>query len=248
MVVRNKQIEFAAGAMVFPGGKLMDSDRPAGMGDRLTGTNDLDDTESGLRVAAIREAFEEVGVLPAAFTSRQSATDSDIAPIATLRGAIDCGEADFATALKQAGLTLNITQLVRFAHIIAPTITPKRFNTHFYAVAAVDGQTPKPDGKEITESVWIGASDAIAMAERGERQVMFPTRMVLRRLAQFTTVDAALAGALLEPPQPLAPVLELRNDVVGLSTPAIPGFPSTWEDLDTVTRSRKKLGISTPNV
>jgi 8-oxo-dGTP pyrophosphatase MutT (NUDIX family) len=247
MVVRNKQIEFAAGAMVFPGGKMMETDRQAGMGDRLSGTESLDDTETGLRIAAIREAFEEVGLLPAAFCQNEPASDSHVTPIAHLRSAIDRGEADFATALRQADLMVDETKLVRFAHIIAPVITPKRFNTHFYAVEAPAGQTPTPDGKEITDILWIQASDAIAMAERGERQVMFPTRMVLRRLAQFATVEAALAGARREPPQPLAPALELRGDVVGLVTPDIPGFPATWEDLDTITRSRKTLRISTPN-
>jgi 8-oxo-dGTP pyrophosphatase MutT (NUDIX family) len=239
MVVRNKAIEFASGAMVFPGGKLMESDKPAGMLDRLLDKSDLDDTEQGLRVAAVREAFEEVGMLPAATFNGIPATDAHILAIDPFRQAIDAGKADFAAALQKAGLCLDLKLLVRFAHIIAPSITPKRFNTHFYSVLAPAEQTPRPDGSEIVETLWIRPDQALDLSARGERQIMFPTRIVLMRLMQFATAADALAGAVNEPPEPLEPKLELRAGEVGLRTAAIPGFPATWETLDRLSGKRK---------
>ncbi len=248
MVVRNKEIEFASGAMVFPGGRLMESDHPDHMSERIVGQTLYDTDEASLRVAAIREAFEEVGLLPSAQATDGDAQDSHIAPIDHLRAAVDREEADFAETLRQAGLTLDISKLVRLAHIIAPKITPKRFNTHFYAVGASVGQSPRPDGKEIMEAIWITPMDAIAIGERGERQVMFPTRMVLRRLGQFASVAETLADALKYPPQAIEPKVELRNGVVGLSTMDVPGFPASWEDIDAVTNGRKNFRVSDTTV
>jgi 8-oxo-dGTP pyrophosphatase MutT (NUDIX family) len=239
MVVRSKQIEFASGAMVYPGGRRMETDSPAHMADRLTGLQGLDEMEASLRVAAIREAYEEVGLLPAAQSAAEPARDRHIQTIDVYRSAVDKGTADFATVLREAHITLDLSLLTRFAHIIAPKITPKRFNTHFFAVRASDGQTPRADGSEIIETVWIRPEQALALAARGEREVMFPTRMVLWRLAGFETVDAAIAGARREPPLPVQPQLELSDGIVGLRTAAVPGFPSTWETLDGVSGKRK---------
>jgi 8-oxo-dGTP pyrophosphatase MutT (NUDIX family) len=240
MVVRNKAMEFASGAMVYPGGKMMESDLPAGMGDRLAGHAGLDDREAGLRVAAIREAFEEVGLLPGGRAAAGLAGDADLVPISPRRRAIDRGEADFADVLRGADLTVDVSGLVRFAHIVAPSITPKRFDTHFYAVAAPAGQTAVADGTEITEIVWATPAAAFRLGDSGARQVMFPTRMVLRRLAQFPTVAAALAGSRAQPPQPLQPRLAMQDGIVGLATTAIPGFPATWEDIDALSGTRKR--------
>jgi 8-oxo-dGTP pyrophosphatase MutT (NUDIX family) len=238
MVVRNKKIEFASGAMVYPGGRMMETDAPAHMAERVIGQQGLDATEASLRVAAIREAFEEVGLLPAAMTADGPVQDADILPINQFRAGVDKGTADFGAVLRKSGISLDINKLVKFAHIIAPKITPKRFNTHFYAVKAAEHQTPHADGSEIMETVWIRPDEALDQAERGERDVMFPTRIVLCRLTGFATVEAALAGALQEPPQPIQPQLELSDGIVGLRTTAVPGFPATWEVLDGVNGKR----------
>jgi 8-oxo-dGTP pyrophosphatase MutT (NUDIX family) len=239
MVVRNKQIEFASGAMVYPGGRMMETDAPAHMADRVTGLDGLSEIEASLRVAAIREAFEEVGVLPAAMTANGPVQDTDIHPIDQHRSGVDKGTVDFAAVLRDAGIVFDISNLVRFAHIIAPKITPKRFNTHFYAVKAADNQTPRADGSEIMETVWIRPTEALELAAQGKREVMFPTRIVLWRLAGFETAQAALYGAQQEPPLPIQPQLELSDGVVGLRTEAVPGFPATWETLDGISGKRK---------
>jgi 8-oxo-dGTP pyrophosphatase MutT (NUDIX family) len=241
MVVRAKEIEFASGAMVYPGGKLMESDKPVGMGDRLRGHEALDSLEVGFRVAAIREAFEEVALIPGGLFGTTPAEDRHIEPINDLRTAIDRGEADFADALRQAGLTLDVGSMVRFAHLIAPVTAPKRFDTPFYATTVTAGQTPQPDGKEIKEARWIRPDDAFAMAKRGECQLMFPTRIVLGRLAQFQTVAAALAAARAEPPQPMMPRLEIRNDQLGLMIDAKPGYPEIWERIETAATGGKMI-------
>ncbi len=242
MVVRNKAIETASGAMVYPGGRLMDSDHFEGMGGRLLGTDRLARADAGLRVAAIREAFEEIGMIPAGLCDGAEAHDDHLAPIHHLRGAIDRNEADFGAALCTAGILLDLARLAPFARIVAPNIAPKRFDTHFYAVAAPDRQVPRVDGREITDALWVTAAQALAMDARGERQILFPTRMVLHRLGSFTTVAQALSAAHAEAPQPLAPKLMMQNGEVGLATNAIPGFPATWESLDMLTGGRKNTG------
>ncbi len=242
MVVRNKAIETASGAMVYPGGRLMDSDHVEGMAGQLVGTGSLQRADAGLRVAAIREAFEEIGMIPAGMSAGAEAHDDHLAPINHLRSAIDRNEADFGAALGTAGIMLDLAQLAPFARIVAPNIAPKRFDTHFYAVAAPTGQIPRVDGREITEALWVTASQALDMNARGERQILFPTRMVLHKLSSFATVASAISAAHAEPPQPLAPKLMMQNGEVGLVTEAIPGFPATWESLDMLTGGRKNTG------
>jgi 8-oxo-dGTP pyrophosphatase MutT (NUDIX family) len=124
MVLRNRQIEFASGALVFPGGRVEASD--AAIGKTLAPADDL----ASFRVAALREAFEECGVLLA-----RGADGAHVPPataarlVAGQRAALCSGELDFATLLGAAGLVADLAALTDFAHWVTPVDLAKRFDT-----------------------------------------------------------------------------------------------------------------------
>ena len=170
MVVRHHKIEFASGALVFPGGKVEPEDRA------LAG----DDTEAIARVAAIRETYEECGVL-----------------LVRPRGGGPLGASTlpFRERLAAEDLAPALDALTLFAHWITPPILPKRFDTRFYIVEAPADQTAAHDGGEAVDSVWIEPQRALAEAAQGLRTLVLPTRLNLELLAASATARAAVAAA-----------------------------------------------------
>lgn len=178
MVVRHHQIDFASGALVFPGGRVEAADLTLAGGD----------AQGAFRVAAIRETWEECGVLLAA------------------PGAAPAAEGDFAAMLAQRGLRPDVAALAHFAHWITPAPVPKRFDTHFFLAAAPANQDAVHDGGEAVDSVWIRPLDALAEAEAGTKKVVFPTRMNLTKLARSTSVAEAFATARARPVVTVQPI------------------------------------------
>jgi 8-oxo-dGTP pyrophosphatase MutT (NUDIX family) len=209
MVVRHHQIDFASGALVFPGGSVDPGDRA--IAEALPG---LGGTEAGaLRIAAIRETFEECGVLLA--RPRGSAVLVDAARLkaieATHRTALCRGERPFAEILAAEDLVPATDHLVHFAHWITPASRPKRFDTHFFLADAPVDQLAVHDGGESVESVWIRPAQALAETKAGLRKLVFATRLNLMKLAGCATVAAAFAAAA------AAPVVTVEPE--GVETP-----------------------------
>ncbi|MCO6417044.1 NUDIX domain-containing protein [Siccirubricoccus sp. KC 17139] len=203
MVVRHRQIEFAAGALVFPGGRVepADAEIAAGLG--------TDDPFAALRVAAIREAFEESGLLLARTAGGVALTPEQGAAVAAAhRDALNAGSRGFAALLQAEGLVPDIGALVRFAHWVTPDDLPKRFDTHFFLAPAPGGHAAAHDGREAVDSVWITPEAALAAAEAGTRTVLFPTRLNLGRLAGAASLEAAMAAARAREVVRVQPVLE----------------------------------------
>ncbi len=166
MVVRNRQIDFAGGAMVFPGGRVEEADAVLG---------------EPFRIAAIREAFEETGVLLA---RRGDA----------LLGGHDLPrEVPFAALLAEHALVPATDALHHFAHWITPIDMPKRFDTHFFAAEAPSGQVARHDGDEAVEGLWLDPTAAVREADAGRATLVFATRLNLIRLARHHCVADALA-------------------------------------------------------
>jgi 8-oxo-dGTP pyrophosphatase MutT (NUDIX family) len=196
MVVRHHEIDFASGALVFPGGKQAAGDAAPLVRPCCDGAEAFDDVELGLRVAAIREVFEECGLLLA----RPRGQGSLIGAAALLaldgfRGPLDRGEMGMAELAERAGITFACDLLVPFAHWITPLGMPKRFDTHFYLAVAPEDQVAVHDGSESVDSVWIPPAQAVAEGEAGRRTVIFPTRLNLTKLARSQTVDEAIRNA-----------------------------------------------------
>lgn len=197
MVVRHHQIDFASGALVFPGGSVDAADRSPLLRRHCPRCETLSDAELGFRVAAVREAFEECGVLLA----RPAGSDRlvEAARLADLEAAyrqpLEKGEVTMVEMAERERLDIATDLLVPFAHWITPETMPKRFDTHFFLVEAPGDHVALHDGRESVDSVWITPADACAEADEGRRTVIFPTRVNLEKLGRNTSTAAALEAA-----------------------------------------------------
>ena len=174
MVVRHHRIEFASGALVFPGGKV-DSEDASADWDGLTAPppGGLD---RAFAIAALRETFEEAGILIARGRGAPNLLTAALARriVAAHRGGGD--RAGFVDVIRSAGLELATDLLVRFAHWITPIGLPKRYDTHFFIVVAPVDQTGAHDGTESVEGYWVRPAIALQEAKDGKRSIVPVTR------------------------------------------------------------------------
>ena len=196
MVARHHKIDSFAGALVFPGGKVEVSDQHETLRCYCRNDDAFNDHELAFRVAAIRETFEECGVLLAYQTgSNDFITADDLALLQPLRQQLNDNNLDMLKFCHQTKLELAIDQLVHFAHWITPKMRPKIFDTHFFLAATPPDQIAEHDGHESLDSIWIRPADAINRGEQGTANVVFPTRMNLSKLDRSPTLEQALATA-----------------------------------------------------
>lgn len=197
MVVRHQQIDFASGAMVFPGGKLAPGDSEARVHARCRGIEDLSADQVALRVGAIREAFEESGIL-LAHCGRQGgpiAPDRLKALGARYRRGLDRGEIAMADMLEAEDLVLDCGALVPFAHWVTPTFMPKRFDTFFFVAKAPADQLGVHDGHEAVDSAWLRPADIVVDEAAGRRTLVPATLLNVKKLGRSDSVAAALEAA-----------------------------------------------------
>jgi 8-oxo-dGTP pyrophosphatase MutT (NUDIX family) len=207
MVKRHHQIDFVAGALVFPGGKVEKGDADAALGEFLDGGENWTDTMRALGAGAIREAFEESGILLARDARHGDFVTSErLADLQHYRPLLDKREAVLADVLRKEKLRLALDQLVHFAHWITPANMPKRFDTHFFLASSPIGHTGSHDGRESVDSIWITPNGAIS--DRKKWNVIFPTKLNLMKLANSTTVDEAIATARAAQVLPVTPWVE----------------------------------------
>ncbi len=236
MVKRHQEVEFAAGAMVFPGGKTMSNDRADGWSTRTDGEFSGDALEA--RVGAIREAFEESGLLLARHASDRGKDAPLVGPdtatqMAPMRGAVDRGEVDFLTVIEEHDLVLALDRLVHFGHWITPEFVPKRFDTHFFIAATPPGQVAEQDGRETTEAVWTTPQAALEAERDGTATIFFPTRMNLDRLSLAqSTKDALQRFASMQVPTVLPEMTRDASGVPCLSIPEIEGYSQVLEPIE----------------
>jgi 8-oxo-dGTP pyrophosphatase MutT (NUDIX family) len=198
MMVRHYEIDFNSGALVFPGGSVDQGDQEIIARPELySGGEGLDATALSFRIAAIRETFEESGILLArphgsrALVDARRAAQIEAADRATL-----CeGKTTFSKVLTDNALLLALDELVPYAHWITPEGMPKRFDTWFFLAAAPPEQVGAHDGKESTDSIWVSPREALAGGESGRFKLPFPTTRNLIRLGKQGSVRAALSDS-----------------------------------------------------
>lgn len=190
MVKRHHQIDFVAGAMVFPGGKVHDGDRDPAWAEHALNWSETDTEERPLRIAAIRECFEECGVILGDPGRAEPGPEMTRA-----RRAIDQREMDFLDYVREMGIALDLARLTLFARWLTPPVIPKRFDTFFYLAADPSGQDAISDGRETVDAEWVSPARALDLAARGEREIVFPTRMNLKLLAESSSFAEAAAAA-----------------------------------------------------
>jgi recombination protein RecT len=190
MTRRSASASFAPGAYVFPGGAIDAGDSAAhAIAARRPTQGDLHLTQA---IAAIRESFEELGVLLARHADGRPADDADIA---TLRR-----DQPFAAQCEARGLTLAADQVWLLAHWVTDRDLPRRFDVPFLVARMPAGQQPVADGAEQFEPVWVRPADALARHQAGDFFMIFPTLRTLERLQQFKSVADVLAACAGEQP------------------------------------------------
>ncbi len=207
MVVRHHEIDFASGALVFPGGRMepADLELAAALGD--------DDPALGLRIAAMREAFEECGVLFARAPGEAGLVSAERA-----RG-LD-RSISFAELLAREGLAPAVDRLVPFAHWITPAFLPKRFDTWFFLALAPPDQALAHDGREAVDSVWISPRAAL----HGRFKLLFPTERNLWKLSTHADAASAFAAARAAPVVTVLPEPVQVDGGPGLKIPPEAGY------------------------
>ncbi len=223
MVARDRQVDMASGAVVFPGGKLDADDRSAAWG-TLTAPKAPD---RAYWIAAVRETFEESGLLIA--NSSTGTIDAETANhiSAHLRTPLLDQSVTFSRMMTEKGLAPALDLMAPFAHWITPATVPKRFETHFFLIAALPGQTAVHDGREAVSSFWIRPKDLLAEADAG-RQVLVPaTRLNVELLAESDTVADALASARARTVVTVMPEMTKVDGGMRLTIPADAGYRTT---------------------
>ncbi len=197
MVVRHHQIDSFSGALVFPGGKLEEADGDKSLRARCGGADKIDDAELKFRVAGVREAFEECGVLLARKRGQRALIGAaDLKGIEERwRAKLAKDEASIVDMVEAEDLEIATELMTPYAHWITPTFVPKRFDTWFFLAEAPEDQIALHDGSESTDSVWIGPQEAIEEGKAGKRTLVHATTKNLELLAEGKTVTGAIAAA-----------------------------------------------------
>lgn len=237
MVERHADIAFAGGALVFPGGRIDPGDLNLDWAGHCAPVGNIPAEQIGPRIAAIREAFEEAGILFArdgdVFVSDERAKSLD-----AWRAKIEADDALFIEMIRQEGLTLAIDALTYFARWRPPAhVKHKRFDTWFFAAKSPSGQTAREDGNEATETLWISPSTAVAEVDAGRRKMIFPTRRNVELLGASANTQAALDDAGKRKIEIVQPDFVERENGVFVTIPEDLGYPVTEESIETAFRS-----------
>jgi 8-oxo-dGTP pyrophosphatase MutT (NUDIX family) len=227
MMVRHYEIDFASGALVFPGGSVEPGDQEMiAHLEFFSAGEALDADELSFRIAAIRETFEESGILLARPEGSRALIDAKRAAAieAANRAALSEGRTSFLQVLTQNRLVLALDELVPYAHWITPTGMPKRFDTWFFLAAAPPAQLGAHDGRESTDSMWLSPQEALAGAESGRFKLPFATTRNLIRLGKQPNVKAVLEDARKRPIVTVMPVVTNLNGRRQLRIPLEAGY------------------------
>jgi 8-oxo-dGTP pyrophosphatase MutT (NUDIX family) len=226
LVRRNTVVDFMAGAHVFPGGKVDAADSEPGLVARLTGEREAS-TAPELYIAAIRETFEEAGVL---LSRKLGAAALEEARSALAR------KDSFASILETAGGTLDAGLLAPWTRWVTPEVSPKRFDARFFLAAAPAEQLARHDDYETTESVWMEPGQALEQVQRGQMMIAPATYKCLAVLASYRTIAEAFAAARTDPPRVWCPVVRMVEGKRVIILSDDPDHPDRYERMPGPTR------------
>ncbi len=227
MTVRSRNMTFAGGMAVFPGGRVDPAD--FALGKALSG--DIEPEEAAHQIAVVRETLEETGL------AIGLAGDIDAAKARTARDMLMQTEA-LAPVLDEFNWSLDLAQLTPFARWFPLNEKiPRVYDTRFYlanlGTGAVDIEV---DQTENTRLFWVSAKGALEMAETGEIKLIFPTRRNLERLALFSSYEETRAHAEATPVKTIIPQIDTSGDKPMLRIMEDAGYPITAELLESVAR------------
>ncbi len=218
MMQRNFQSVFMPGMHVFPGGAVDPHDSSADIAALCSGLDDVDASRKlginsgGLAywVAAIRESFEEAGILLACNDTGEIVTLDDAVRAERFhayRSRVEHGEHPLSDMLKHEGLQLPLQRITYFSHWITPVGAPRRYDTRFFVAHAPESQKPLHDNRETINHVWVRPGEALSLNKQKKFDMRTPTVHTLRLFAEHDNV-----ASLIERMQALGdiPVIEPR--------------------------------------
>ncbi len=228
---RQATMAFASGQYVFPGGSVDKRDEsidvgwvgpePAYWAKVFTASEPI---ARALVCAAIRETFEESGVLLAGPDADTVVADTSGADWEADRVALIARELSFAEFLTRRGLVVRADLVRPWAHWITPAFEPRRFDTRFLVAAMPAGQVTREFGEEADQVEWVRPAAAIERWQAGEMAIMPPTLIALAEVGEFATVADAIAAAPDRTVFPVQPQVVLDGDHVDLVLPGDPAF------------------------
>lgn len=227
MLCRHGQSGFMGGAHVFPGGKIDEDDASSEWAARVDRPTDdmaslLGESNGqaalGLWVGAVRETFEEAGVL--------FATPRDAVDLAAARTRLEAGTS-FGSLAEDLGMTIHVDALTPYARWITPKMESKRYDTRFFIAVLPDGQVATHDGTETTSAVWLRPGAVLDGMNAGQIKLAPPTVRTLQWLADFDHTNAVIDAALARKPPLVRP--EIVSGEGGWFL-ALPGDPAHSED------------------
>lgn len=241
MVRRVIQSDFMPDVFVFPGGSVSADDRAAEQVCTPVAPGKADPEGrtilgGGTRAAAIRELFEEAGVL-LAYRGEQilAIGEEDIARFDGYRQAFNQRKGSLIEMAHAENLRLATDRLGYFAHWITPEGMPKRFDTHFFITTAPAEQQAAHDRLETSDGIWISPAEALARSESSEFPLVFATIHQLRELAAFHSVKEALEASTMQHVVTRVPILEQGSQGTRVYLPGDAG--NKWDVPDHMTRS-----------
>jgi 8-oxo-dGTP pyrophosphatase MutT (NUDIX family) len=230
MMRRQASMAFAPGAYVFPGGSVdaRDADEEvAWTGPDAAEWGRIFDAPPALAralvCAAVRETFEESGVLLAGESADSVVADTTSDDWEADRHALLDRSVSLAELLARRNLVLRADLLRPWSRWITPVIEPRRFDTRFFAAALPAGQRTRDVGGEASEVAWVAPAKALKAGERGEIRLFPPTAVTLSELAACGNLDTVLAGP--REVAPLIPEVQLREGAVWLTVPGLSKLP-----------------------
>jgi 8-oxo-dGTP pyrophosphatase MutT (NUDIX family) len=231
---RTASMAFAAGFFVFPGGSVDARDEDFAdeswvgppLAEWAAALSADVPTARALVCAAVRETFEESGVMLAGPDADTVVADTSGEDWEADRLALLDRSLSLAELLRRRGLVLRADLLRAWAHWITPDVEPKRFNTRFFVAAMPPGQRTRDVGGEADRVVWMRPADALAGNQRGEMSMLPPTIATITDVAAYPSVEAVLAAGTLREVTPIHPkVLLDENDGIRFLLPSDPDYP-----------------------
>jgi len=233
MVVRHHEIDFAAGALVFPGGKVDQSDHDKKLNQYFCQDETSDRENIPFKIAAVRECFEEANVLFAKNKDGKKIIGTDeLSKLKKWRDAFIHESTSMYEFGRSENLLFSIDSLIPFSHWVTPEKVPKRFDTRFYIAAAPKGHTGQHDGNESVDSIWINPQQALDDCLSGKRNIIFPTRLNLEQLNQSKTVEEAINNAKNSKIVTVTPLIEKIDEGIFITIPKEAGYGEVKESIN----------------
>ncbi|MDQ2741590.1 MAG: hypothetical protein M3Z66_04740 [Chloroflexota bacterium] len=232
MVRRHVRSEFASDVYVFPGGKVDAADAALEMLARVDSEphplehGEPQDRWLALKVAAIRELFEEAGVLLARDSDGNPLRVDELSAehLARWRKRLQADGVSFLDMLREEDLRLAAGRLHPFSHWITPTALPRRYNTLFWVAYLPDGQTPLHDEHETTAGIWIAPKEALERSRQGDFPLVFATVKHLERMARYPSIEQMIAETSEADLEPITPKLIHEHGEARLLLPGEVGY------------------------